>query len=234
MDQIECEIEASSSYLDCFQGTDHRRTRITILTLVVQQFTGISFITAYGTYFFSVSGVSDPFVTTVITSICGLLGSLAAFPLVKYFGRRPLLLVGGAGCAVSMLIFAIVGVADSESTAAARCLVAFTCTYIFSYGATWGPVPQAVIGEIPSNRLRSKTVSIATTINWLCTTFIICGSPYLLSDAYVNLGAKMGFIFGACSVVGLVWLWFELPETKDRTLEQIDEMFLNVSRLDPC
>lgn len=45
MDQIEQELEASSSYIDCFKGTDHRRTRITILILVIQQFTGISFIT---------------------------------------------------------------------------------------------------------------------------------------------------------------------------------------------
>lgn len=47
MDQIERELEGSSSYWDCFKGTDHRRTRIAIMTLVVQQFTGISFITSY-------------------------------------------------------------------------------------------------------------------------------------------------------------------------------------------
>lgn len=244
MDQIERELEGTSTYWDCFKGTDHRRTRIAILTLVVQQFTGISFITAYviccttcsrlidhryGTYFFLVTGISNPFTITVITSVCGMAGSVSAFPLVKYFGRRPLLIGGGIICAFSMLIFAIVGVAKPDSVAAARCLVAFTCTYIFTYGATWGPVPQAILGEIPSNRLRSKTVSIATTVNWLCTTFIICGSPYLLSAQYVQLGTKMGFIFGGCTILGTIWVYFALPETKDRTLEQIDEMFLNVS-----
>ena len=269
MDQIEQELEASASYFDCFKGTDHRRTRIAIMTLgepplpiyiclslAEQNYASQSFsnlqgsrlsqgestqivLTAttmrlilypfrYGTYFFSISGISDAFTITVITSICGLAGSASAFPLVKYFGRRPLLIVGGIVCSFSMLIFAIVGAAKPNSVAAAKCLVAFTCTYIFTYGATWGPIPQAVIGEIPSNSLRAKTVSIATSVNWLCTTFIICGTPYLLSTEYVMLGAKLGFIFGGCTILGTIWVFLELPETKDRTLEQIDEMFLNV------
>ncbi|KAF1953348.1 general substrate transporter [Byssothecium circinans] len=227
MDCIERELEGSSSYWDCFKGSDHRRTRIAILTLVVQQFTGISFISGYGTYFFSVSGISNPFTITVITSVCGLAGSISAFPLVKYFGRRPLLIVGGIASALSMLIFAIVGVALPNSVVAARCLAAFVCTYLFTYGATWGPIPQAIIGEIPSNRLRSRTVSLATSVNWMCTLFIICGSPYLLSPLYINLGTKLGFIFGGCTILGTIWVFFELPETKDRTLEEIDEMFLN-------
>ncbi|KAH8891123.1 general substrate transporter [Thozetella sp. PMI_491] len=201
MDQIERELEGSSSYSDCFRGTDHRRTRIVIMTLVVQQFTGISFITGYGTYFFSISGISDPFTITVITSVCGLAGSASAFPPRQVL--RP------------------------THSADMRRHFAFVCTYIFTYGATWGPVPQAVIGEIPCNRLRSKTVSIATSINWLCTTFIICGTPYLLSPQYVYLGTKLGFIFGGCTLLGAIWVFLDLPETKDRTLEQIDEMFLN-------
>lgn len=127
------------------------------------------------------------------------------------------------------MTFAIVGVAAPNSTAAAKCLVAFTCLYIFTYGATWGPVPQVILGEVPSNRLRSKTMALATTVNWMCTLFIICGMPYLISDSYANLGTKVGFIFGGCTILTVFWTIFSLPETKDRTLEQIDEMFLNVS-----
>lgn len=194
-------------------------------------------MSSYNTYFFATSGIENAFLITVISSICGLAGSVSAFPLVKYFGRRQLLIGGGIFCSISMLIIAIVGVAKPNSVAASRCLITFACTYIFTYGATWGPVPQAVIGEIPSNSLRSRTVSIATTVNWMCTIFIICGSPYLLSTQYIYLGTKIGFIFGGCTIVGTLWVFLELPETKDRTLEQIDEMFLNVSvpfELDPC
>jgi SP family sugar:H+ symporter-like MFS transporter len=155
-------------------------------------------------------------------------GSATAFPLIKYFGRRPILIIGAAVCAICMLTFAIVGVAAPNSEAASKCLVAFTSIYIFTYGATWGPVPQVILGEIPSNRLRSKTMAIATAINWSCTLFIVCGIPYLLSADYANLGTKVGFIFGGITVFTFFWTLFFLPETKDRTLEQIDEMFMNV------
>jgi SP family sugar:H+ symporter-like MFS transporter len=183
----------------------------------------------FGTYFFTLSGVQNAFIITVITSVCAVAGSATAFPLIRYIGRRPILLGGAAVCAISMLAFAIVGAAAPNSIASARCLVAFSCLYIFTYGATWGPVAQVVIGEIASNKLRSKTLAIATTINWMCTLFIVCGTPYLISISYANLGPKVGFIFGGCTVLTCFWTFFFLPETKDRTLEQIDEMFLNVS-----
>jgi MFS transporter, SP family, sugar:H+ symporter len=149
------------------------------------------------------------------------------------FGRRQLLLVGAIVCGLCMLLFAIVGVADPNSKVAANVLVACVCVYLFAYGATWGPVPLAVIAEIPSNGLRSKTISMATTSDWLAAMFIACGSPYLVSAQYANIGAKLGFIFGGCLVISVISLYFVLPETKDRTLEEIDEMFLNVSLLFP-
>jgi hypothetical protein len=60
-------------------------------------------------------------------------------------------------------------------------------------------------------------------------SLIVCGSPYLLSVDYVNLSTKMGFIFGSITTLGTILIYLYLPETKDRTLEEIDEMFLNVS-----
>ena len=227
--EIERELEGPATWLECFKGTDLRRTMIVTFCLVGQQFTGISFITAYGTYFFSIVGISQPFIITVITSVCGMAGSFSAFPLIKYFGRRPVLIIGAAVSSVCMFVFAIVGTVAPGSQAAARCLVAFTSIYIFTYGATWGPVPQITLGEIPSQRLRSKTISFASMVNWTCTELIICAIPYLLSDSYANLGAKVGFIFGGCTVLTTIWTALYLPETKDRSLEQIDEMFLNVS-----
>ncbi|RFU26555.1 hypothetical protein B7463_g9780, partial [Scytalidium lignicola] len=225
--EIERELEGSSSFMDCFRGTDRQRTAIVIMVLVFQQLTGIGFITAFGTYFFTITGISNPFVATVITSACGMAGSASAFALIKFFGRRPILITGSAVSAICMLVFAIVGVAAPNSLTADSCLVAFTSIFIYTYGATWGPVAQVVLGEIPSNRLRSKSLAIATALNWLCTLMVVCSLPYLLSDSYVNLGTKVGFIFGGCNVLSFFWALFCLPETKDRTLEQIDEMFLN-------
>jgi MFS transporter, SP family, sugar:H+ symporter len=149
--------------------------------------------------------------------------------LIKYFGRRPILIGGAAAQGISMLTFAIVGTAAPGSKAAARCLSAFVSLFIFSYGATWGAVGPVVIGELPSTKLRSKVIALCYIAGWSSDLLIICGMPYLLSPDYVNLGAKVGFIFGGISILVFLWTFFFLPETKDRTLEEIDEMFMNVS-----
>lgn len=86
-----------------------------------------------------------------------------------------------------------------------------------------------MVGEIPANRLRSNTVLLAISSSWICSLAIICGTPYLISPVYANLGTKVGFIFGAVTIPVVIFCYFYLPETKDRTLEEIDEMFLNVS-----
>ena len=139
-------------------------------------------------------------------------------------------MVGGSViCGLSMLVFAIVGVAAPKSSAAAKCLAGFVCIYIFAYGASLGPVMSVIIGETPSTRLRSRTIAIATSASWTSDVLIVCGMPYLISADYANLGTKVGFIFGALEVLIIIYMILFLPEMKDRTLEEIDEMFMNVS-----
>lgn len=182
----------------------------------------------YGTLFFAISGLTNPFIITVISSCCALAGSLCAFPLVKYFGRRILLLNGSVVCTLCMYLFAIVAVVKPGSIVASNFLVAAVCIYTFTYGATWGPVPTTIMTEIPSNGLRSKTMSMTACIAWSVAMLIACGTPYLVSPDYANIGAKLGFVFGSTLLICFIILIFVLPETKDRTLEEIDEMFLNV------
>ncbi|KAM3527413.1 hypothetical protein NHJ13051_002951 [Beauveria bassiana] len=227
MHELECSLEGSGTYKDCFRNTDARRTRICLIFVLFQSFTGISFIAGYGTLFFALAGIKQPFLTTVITSCCGLAGSIAAFPLVRKVGRRRLLLNGSAICGSCMLLFAIVGTAKPNSIAAANLLITCVCIYLFTYSISWGSLPITVLTEIPSNTLRSKTLSMSTTVNWLSAMLIACGSPYLVNPQYANIGVKLGFIFGGCTILGWLWVGIDVPETKDRTLEEIDEMFLN-------
>ncbi|KIX93765.1 uncharacterized protein Z520_10389 [Fonsecaea multimorphosa CBS 102226] len=225
--EIERQLEGSSSWIHCFQGTDLRRTLLAIFALLGQEFSGVAFIAGYGTLFFSLSGVTDPFTTNVISSMCGIAGSLTSFVLVKYVGRRKILVGGTVVQTFCMFAFAIIGVATPGTHAAAKSLVAFVCIFNFSYGASWGPVAFVLIGELPSTKLRSKTLALATSVGWSFNVLISVGMPYLLSDAYVMLGTKVGFIFGATELLAFVFAFFFLPETKDRTLEEIDEMFMN-------
>lgn len=187
---------------------------------------------SYLTYFFSLAGLTNAFTVTIISYACSTAGSIATFWLIRWLDRRHLMLVGGTVNAICMLTFAIVSIAAPGSDAANKCLVAFISIFNFSYSATWGSIVPLMVGEIPSNRLRSKTVSLALSSGWVCALTIICGIPYLISPSYANMGTKVGFIFGGATIPVVVFCYFFLPETKDRTLEEIDEMFLNVSSRD--
>ena len=165
----------------------------------------------YGTLFFSLSGISSPFMVTVVAGMCGICGSLLSFVLIKVVGRRTILIGGAAAQGTCMMIFAIVGTAAPGSKAAQQCLSAFVSLFLFSYGATWGPISQVLLGEISSNKMRSKTVALATSTGWLIDLLIACGMPYLLNPAYLNLGAKVGFIFGGCQVFVLAWSIVYIP-----------------------
>lgn len=132
-----------------------------------------------------------------------------------------------------MLGFATVAEAAPHSNAAAKCEITFISIFLFAYSATWGSLGPIVIGEVPSNRLRTKTISVAIGLSWLMALLVITSIPYLINPQYLNLGTKVGFIFGGLTVIVFVLTIIFVPETKDRTLEEIDEMFLNVSQLRP-
>ncbi|OJJ43541.1 hypothetical protein ASPZODRAFT_154425 [Penicilliopsis zonata CBS 506.65] len=219
--------DETSSYWDIFKGTDLRRTHIACGLMLFQVWTGISFITTYGTYFYTTSGITDSFLVTVITQACQLAGILVMFPSVHYLGRRTMLLWGGAVQTISIFLVAIIGTALPNSVAAGRCLVAFCCLYGFAFSWAWGPVAWVVTSEISSNALRSKTQSVATTTNWMSTLIIQIILPYLINTSAADLGAKVGFIFGSTCLIGLIWAFIMVPETKGRSLEELDEMFAN-------
>jgi hypothetical protein len=183
----------------------------------------------YSTYFFSVIGFDNAFVINVIVTGCEIFGVFVAFAIVRFVGRRPILVIGAFTQGFCMLAFSILAEAAPNSVLATKFLIAFICIFCFTFSVTWGSIGNVVLGEVPSNRLRSKTISIAMSVSWVVALAVITGVPYLLSPDYANLGTKIGFIFGGISVFVFLGAIFIIPETKDRSLEEIDEMFMNVS-----
>ncbi len=106
-----------------------------------------------------------------------------------------------------------------------KALVALSIIFTWVYGFGQGPVLWAITSEIPSQRLRSQTVGIANGLNfvfgWLCA---FCSS-YFLNPSALNWGAKYGYIWGGSNLLLALWVFFFFPETKGRSLEQLDEIF---------
>ncbi|SCU77367.1 LANO_0A00188g1_1 [Lachancea nothofagi CBS 11611] len=217
----------STSIFDCFKPANHQLKRIVIGVAIqgLQQLTGINFIFYYGTQFFQNSGIKDPFVVQLIMGIVNVVMTVPGIALVEIAGRRNLLLWGAIGMCVSELIVAAVGTALPNSIAGNKTLIAFSCTFIASFAATWGPLAWVVVGEIYPLRVRAKSVAVCAASNWLFNFAIAYATPYLVDTQYGNLQAKVFFIWGGCTFLCFLFVYFFVYETKGLTLEQIDELF---------
>ncbi|SCU80205.1 LAFA_0B08108g1_1 [Lachancea sp. 'fantastica'] len=222
----ECSF-GSSSIFDCFRPANNQLKRILtgIAIQGLQQLTGINFIFYYGTQFFQNSGIKNPFIIQLIMNVVNVVMTVPGIALVEIAGRRNLLLWGAVGMCVSELIVAAVGTALPDSFSANKTLIAFSCTFIASFAATWGPLAWVVVGEIFPLRVRAKSVAVCAASNWLFNFAIAYATPYLVDSEHANLQSKVFFIWGGCTFLCFLFVYFFVYETKGLTLEQIDELF---------
>lgn len=90
----------------------------------------------------------------------------------------------------------------------------------------WAPLSHVVAAEIPSSRLREQTYTLAACFNILIQWAVSFSIPYLLYAPYANLGPRVGFIFGSTAFCALLFSFFCIPECKGKSLDEIDQLFL--------
>ncbi|EED19623.1 sugar transporter, putative [Talaromyces stipitatus ATCC 10500] len=221
-----------SSYLDCFKGSLGKRLLTGCLLQVSQQLTGINFIFYYGTSYFLDSGMGDPFTITMITNSVNVISTIPGLLMIERWGRRPLLLFGGVGMAVSQFLVAGLGTGLAQSDATNTASTVLICLFVFFYACSWGPVVWVVPGEIFSLKVRAKSMSISTASNWLVNFALAYSVPFLIETGTGNLHlqARLFFIWASFCVLACVIVWCLVYETKGLSLEQVDEMYAEIDR----
>ena len=147
---------------------------------MMQQWTGVNFVFYFGTTFFQQLGtISNPFLTTMITTIVNVVSTPISFWTIERFGRRTLLIWGAFGMVVCQFIVGIVGTATNQSKSDTSAMIAFICIYIFFFASTWGPGAWVVVGEIFPLPIRSRGVALSTASNWLWN----CVSPNFMRSS---------------------------------------------------
>lgn len=221
-----------SGWLEVFSPKNKQLKRLItgVFLQAFQQLTGVNFIFYYGTTFFQSSGISNSFLISLATNIVNVGMTIPGVVLIELIGRRKLLLGGAAVMSTSQLIIAIVSVA-SDSQSANQVMVAFSCIFIAAFAASWGPTCWAVVGEIFPLTTRAKSVALSTASNWLWNWAIAYATPYLVDEGpgNANLGAKVFFIWGGCNFLCGLFTYGMVYETKNMTLEQVDEMYREVN-----
>ncbi|KAH0133086.1 putative maltose permease, partial [Aureobasidium melanogenum] len=224
-DLLEREYEASTTYLDCFKGTNLRRTEICTMVYLIQVIGGNPLI-GYATYFFEQAGLAsaDAFNMGVGNTALGFVGTCLSWPLMLKFGRRT---IYNCGMVVMTVILFTIGFLDipRHNTGAIWAQATLMDIWTFVYQMTVGPICFVLICEVSSTRLRGRTIAIATAVQSLFGIVFTIGMPYMLSSDEGNWKGKAGYLFGAISVACLVWCWFRLPETFGRTFQELDIIF---------
>ncbi|KAI2464277.1 putative maltose permease [Annulohypoxylon bovei var. microspora] len=223
--EAEAQLQSGVGYLDLFKNPiDRRRTTVSVLTLTSQAASGSMYVISYGTYFFEMANVGNAFENSCILTGVGVAALLATALLITKFGRRRLMmLMGFAFCGLSQLVIAIVYTVHPNTQNSGKALVGMSVLYIVAYNSMVAPYAWLSGGELSSQRLRSHTFGLATGVGFFfAVTFT---APYFINPDSLNWGPKYGYIWTGSSLVAGAWIFFFLPEVKDRTLEEIDEMF---------
>merc|ERR1712216_444230 len=221
---LEAESGASRSYADLWEPSIRSRLGVAMGLQVLQQATGVNSIFYYAPTIFADVGISDPLVGGLICGVANLLGTCFGLKYVDSFGRRTLLLVGGVGMTIGMLGSAmLLFVVDVKaSPAAGDIVILLICVFVLNFACSWGPICWLYPAEIFPMRVRAKAVSLSTLANWVMNVAVAAVVPDLLR---VLSAAGLFMLFGVCGVGCTAFVIFFVPETKGKSLEDINKIW---------
>lgn len=209
-------LQKKNRYIDCFKGVDLRRTEIACWAWLIQITSGAP-LQGLSTYFFSQAGLStiNAFNMSMGMYALGAVGTIMSWFLMNRVGRRPMYLWGQAAMFTTMLITGILGfVKMSNGVSWAVGAMLLLCTFV--YDLTIGPVCFAIIAEVSSTRLRSKTIVLACNTYNIALIVANILQPNMLNSDVWNWGPKTGLFWAGTCAVSMVWTYFRLPELANR------------------
>ncbi|KAI1313585.1 MFS transporter [Xylaria venustula] len=213
-------------FLEMWRGTNLRRTLLSIAVVCFHSANGSSWVTIYTTYYLQIAGVSNPFGFSILLTGLGLIAAIVSSLFVRYIDRRAIVIIGASVCGLTQLAQAIAWTVSPGSTATGIVVVVFNGVFVFFYVA-YSPFAWLLGGEYPNSALRGYCFGIATALNFLGNFLGTLTAPYFINPASLGWGPKYGYIWFASNIIVAVFAFLFLPETRDRTLEEIHEMFEN-------
>jgi sugar porter (SP) family MFS transporter len=196
---------------------------IGVALAVFQQITGINTIIYYAPTLLASAGFgnSAALLANVVNGAVNVLMTIVAIRLLDRTGRRPLLLGGTAGMAAGMLVVALTFAIGGSHLhgGSAYIAIAGLLLYTGSFAIGLGPVFWLLISEMYPVKIRGQAMSVATMANW-GANFVVTISFLTLLSAIGNAGTF--FLFAGLSIVALAYFQRQVPETKGRSLQEIE------------
>jgi len=199
---------------------------IGIMLSIFQQFVGINVVLYYATDIFKGMGMTTnaSLLQTIIVGAVNLTFTTVAIFTVDRFGRRPLQIIGALVMAVAMISLGTAFWLGGEGMLALVSMLVYTA----GFAVSWGPVTWVLLAEIFPNQIRGKAMALAVAVQWVANYLVSWTFPILDKNPYLVEHFKHGFaywIYGVMSIFAALFMWKLVPETKGRTLEQMEAIW---------
>lgn len=182
------------------------------------QFNGINVISYYAPLVFENAGWEgrDALKMTGLNSIIYLISTLIPWKLSESWGRKPLLIFGGAGMGISLILISINSLLKHS-----KLVVLFVSVYNSMFGISWGPIGWLIGPEVLPNKARSGGSSLATATNWISNFIVGQLAPILLE----KIQWRLYLIHSISCFTSMCVVYFVYPETKGLSLEEMESLF---------
>ena len=205
------------SLKDIIKGKIGKIILIGAMLAVFQQIVGINAVISYAPIIFEKTGVGGnlALLHSVFVGVVNFLATIIALIFIDSKGRKPLLIWGAVGMTLT-LSFVSYGFIFNVSNIG---ILIAILVYIAFFAASFAPILAVSTSEIFPNHIRGIAMSITGTVNWVFTFIVVQFSPYILNQFG---GAILFGIFAFCSFLSLIFVKIWIPETKGKTLEEIE------------
>jgi MFS transporter, SP family, xylose:H+ symportor len=197
-----------------------------ILLSVFQQTVGINAVLYYAPLMFQNMGLQGDvaFLQTAAVGAFNVLFTIVAIFTVDKWGRKPLMVWGAALMAVSMLALGFMFASNSLGPAALLVVIAYIAGFAFS----WGPVTWVLLSEMFPNAIKGKAMGIAVAAQWIANLIVSWSFKVLDGNSALNALFNHGFcywMYGLISILAGLFVWKYVPETKGRSLEEMERLW---------
>ncbi|MBO9727956.1 MAG: sugar porter family MFS transporter [Chitinophaga sp.] len=215
------EASSTSIYRELLSPAMRKPLLIGILLPVFSQFSGINAVIYYGPRILSDAGIniSNAFLSQVIFGLANFIFTLIAIWKVDTMGRRPLYIAGAIGGTVSLLFTSVCFYTGATNNIA---LVISIILFLACFAFSLGPLKFVIAAEIFSTKIRGRAMAVSIMAMWVSDTIVGQLTPILLGRA----GAAVTFCFFAvCCFLAFVTVYKLVPETKGKSLEEVEGMW---------
>jgi len=204
---------------------------IGVVLAILQQVTGINVFLYYAPEIFKKLGTGSDvaLLQTVVVGVVNLLFTVIAIWTVDRVGRKPLMIIGSAGMGIALLAMGLAAYYQKTE----MWVLIFILSYIACFALSVGPVTWVILSEIFPTKIRGRAMALATVCLWAANYVVSQTFPMMNKNQWLVEKFHHGFpfwIYGAFCGVLVVFVCLFVPETKGKTLEQIETMWLTPER----